>query len=110
MHMRKGATFAVQGNSLVSTAVVDAVADTFQASEGSVRTLADRMIEALTAGHKLGGDGRHGETQSAAVVVADPRPGRSRRSCTPSRWRRRSRSPGASSTRGGRRCACSRSA
>lgn len=79
VHMRKGATFAVQGNSLVSTAVVDAVADTFQASEGSARTLADRMIEALNAGHLLGGDGRHGETQSAAVVVADPRPGRSRR-------------------------------
>jgi uncharacterized Ntn-hydrolase superfamily protein len=79
VHMRKGVTFAVQGNSLVSPAVVDAVADTFQASEGSVRTLADRMIEALTAGHRLGGDGRHGETQSAAVVVADPRQGRSRR-------------------------------
>jgi uncharacterized Ntn-hydrolase superfamily protein len=79
VHMRKGATFAVQGNSLVSTAVVDAVADTFQASEGSVRTLADRMIEALNAGHLLGGDGRHGETQSAAVMVADPREGRSRR-------------------------------
>ena len=79
VHMRKGATFAVQGNSLVSTAVVDAVADTMQASEGSVRTLADRLIEALTAGHTLGGDGRHGETQSAAVVVADPREGRSRR-------------------------------
>jgi hypothetical protein len=44
-----------------------------------VRTLADRMIDALTAGHLLGGDGRHGETQSAAVVVADPRQGRSRR-------------------------------
>lgn len=79
VHMRKGATFAVQGNSLVSPAVVDAVADTFQASDGTVRTLADRMIEALTAGHRLGGDGRHGETQSAAVVVADPRQGRSRR-------------------------------
>lgn len=79
VHMRKGATFAVQGNSLVSPQVVDAVADTFQASEASVRTLADRLIEALNAGHLLGGDGRHGETQSAAVVVADPRPGRSRR-------------------------------
>jgi len=79
VHMRKGTTFAVQGNSLVSTAVVDAVADAFQASEGSVRTLADRLIEALNAGHLLGGDGRHGETQSAAVLVADPRPGRSRR-------------------------------
>jgi uncharacterized Ntn-hydrolase superfamily protein len=79
VHMRKGPSFAVQGNSLVSPAVVDAVADTFQASEGSVRTLADRLIEALAAGHALGGDGRHGETQSAAVVVADPRPGMSRR-------------------------------
>ena len=79
VHMRKGATFAVQGNSLVSPAVVDAVADTFEQSEGSIRTLADRLIEALAAGHVRGGDGRHGETQSAAVLVADPRPGMSRR-------------------------------
>ena len=79
VHMRSGPTFAVQGNALVSTKVVDAVADTFQASEGSVRFLADRLIEALYAGQLLGGDGRHGETQSAAVMVADPRPGMSRR-------------------------------
>ena len=76
---KSGATFAVQGNSLVSPAVVDAVADAFQASAGSPRHLADRLIEALAAGHALGGDGRHGETQSAAVLVADPRPGMSRR-------------------------------
>lgn len=74
-----GPTFAVQGNSLVSPEVVTAVAKTFQASEGSARHLADRLIEALNAGHMLGGDGRHGETQSAAVLVADPRPGMSRR-------------------------------
>ena len=74
-----GATFAVQGNSLVSPEVVKAVAATFQASEGSPRHLADRLIEALNAGQILGGDGRHGETQSAAVLVADPRPGMSRR-------------------------------
>ena len=76
---RSGPTFAVQGNSLVSPDVVYAVATAFQASEGSPRTLADRLIEALSAGQKLGGDGRHGETQSAAVLVADPRPGLSRR-------------------------------
>jgi uncharacterized Ntn-hydrolase superfamily protein len=76
---RAGPTFAVQGNSLVSPEVVDAVATTFAASEGSLRTLADRLIEALHAGQHLGGDGRHGETQSAAVLVADPRPGMSRR-------------------------------
>ena len=74
-----GKTFAVQGNSLVSPDVVKAVATAFQASEGTPRTLADRLIEALTAGQLLGGDGRHGETQSAAVLVADPRPGMSRR-------------------------------
>jgi uncharacterized Ntn-hydrolase superfamily protein len=74
-----GATFAVQGNSLVSPDVVKAVAAAFQASAGSPRHLADRLIEALNAGQQLGGDGRHGETQSAAVLVADPRPGMSRR-------------------------------
>jgi uncharacterized Ntn-hydrolase superfamily protein len=77
--MRTGPTFAVQGNSLVGPEVVEAVARTFQASEGSLRHLGDRLIEALNAGHVLGGDGRHGETQSAAVLVADPREGMSRR-------------------------------
>lgn len=76
---RRGATYAVQGNSLVSTEVVDRVADAFQASEGTHRRLADRLIAALDAGQRLGGDGRHGDTQSAAVLVADPRPGMSRR-------------------------------
>jgi uncharacterized Ntn-hydrolase superfamily protein len=76
---RAGRTFAVQGNSLVSPEVVDAVAANFEASEGAARTLADRLIDALNAGQLLGGDGRHGETQSAAVLVADPRPGLSRR-------------------------------
>ena len=74
-----GATFAVQGNSIVSPEVVHAVAENFKGSEGSSRNLADRLIEALDAGQRLGGDGRHGETQSAAVLVADPRPGMSRR-------------------------------
>ena len=76
---RTGVHYAVQGNALVDTEVVDLVAEAFEASEGSPRHLADRLIEALAAGHRLGGDGRHGETQSAAVLVADPRPGRSRR-------------------------------
>lgn len=79
VHMRVGKTFAVQGNALVGPQVVDAVADRFAATEGTDRALADRLIEALAAGHALGGDGRHGETQSAAVLVADPRPGTSRR-------------------------------
>ena len=76
---RSGLHYAVQGNSLVGTAVVDSVAVAFERSEGSGRHLADRLIEALRAGQLLGGDGRHGETQSAAVLVADPRPEMSRR-------------------------------
>ena len=75
---RSGLNYAVQGNSLVGTAVVDSVAVAFERSEGSGRHLADRLIGALRAGQLLGGDGRHGEAQSAAVLVADPRPGVSR--------------------------------
>ncbi|MYH49705.1 MAG: DUF1028 domain-containing protein [Gammaproteobacteria bacterium] len=76
---RTGLNYAAQGNALVSTAVVDSVAVAFERTEGSGRHLADRLIEALYAGQMLGGDGRHGRTQSAAVLVADPRPGMSRR-------------------------------
>ena len=77
--MRTGKDYAVQGNSLVGIHVVDAVADAFEGSEVKQRHLADRLIDAISAGQALGGDGRHGETQSAAVLVADPRPGMSRR-------------------------------
>jgi uncharacterized Ntn-hydrolase superfamily protein len=68
-----------QGNILVGPQVLEAVAKTFEASEGSQRHLGDRLIEALAAGHAQGGDARKGRVQSAAMMVADPRPGRSRR-------------------------------
>lgn len=74
-----GPNYAAQGNLLVGRAVVDSVASTFERSEGSPRHLADRLIEALAAGQRAGGDARKGRLQSAAVVVADPREGRSRR-------------------------------
>ena len=77
--MRTGKHYAVQGNSIVGKNVVDKVASAFESSEGKQRHLADRLIEAIKAGQDLGGDGRHGETQSAAVLVADPRAGMSRR-------------------------------
>lgn len=76
---RSGPNYAVQGNLLVGPEVVEAVANAFQASSGSPRHLADRLIEALAAGQRAGGDARKGRLQSAALVVADPRPGRSRR-------------------------------
>lgn len=76
---RAGPSYATQGNLLVGPEVLAAVARTFEASEGTPRHLADRLIEALAAGQAFGGDARKGRAQSAAVVVADPRPGRSRR-------------------------------
>jgi len=76
---RQGRNYVTQGNLLVSGATIDAVAANFEASEGSPRHLADRLIDAIAAGHAAGGDARKGRSQSAAVVVADPRPGRSRR-------------------------------
>ncbi len=76
---RAGTNYVTQGNLLVSAAVIDAVAGAFEASEGQPRHLADRLIEALAAGQAQGGDARKGRTQSAAVIVADPREGRSRR-------------------------------
>ena len=76
---RSGLNYATQGNVLVGPEVLAAVAGTFEASEGSGRHLGDRLIEALAAGQAEGGDRRVGRLQSAAVIVADPREGRSRR-------------------------------
>jgi uncharacterized Ntn-hydrolase superfamily protein len=59
--------------------VLDAVETSFRASDGKFRQLADRLIDALNAGHVRGGDRRHGTAQSAAVIIADPRPGMARR-------------------------------
>lgn len=76
---RSGRNYVTQGNLLVGPQVVEAVARSFERTEGSERHLADRLIEALAAGQAAGGDARKGRVQSAAVVVADARPGRSRR-------------------------------
>jgi uncharacterized Ntn-hydrolase superfamily protein len=76
---RSGTNYVTQGNILVGPEVLEAVAKSFESSEGQPRHLADRLIDAIAAGHALGGDRRHGLRQSAAVVVADARPGRSRR-------------------------------
>lgn len=76
---RAGLNYVTQGNLLVGPAVLDAVAANFEASAGTPRHLADRLIDAIAAGHAAGGDARKGRAQSAAVMVADPRVGRSRR-------------------------------
>jgi uncharacterized Ntn-hydrolase superfamily protein len=76
---RAGKNYVTQGNVLTGPQVLDAVAKSFEASEGQPRHLADRLIDAIAAGHAQGGDQRHGLRQSAAVIVADSRPGMSRR-------------------------------
>ena len=76
---RAGLNYVTQGNLLVGPEVLAAVSASFEGTAGSTRHLADRLIDALAAGHAAGGDARKGRAQSAAVVVADPRPGRSRR-------------------------------
>jgi uncharacterized Ntn-hydrolase superfamily protein len=59
-----GAAYAAQGNILVGRETVAAMAETFEGEAGS---LADRLLAALVAGGKAGGD-RRGE-QSAALLV-----------------------------------------
>lgn len=76
---RAGEGYAVQGNLLVGPEVVDAVAESFEATAGSGRHLSDRLVAAMEAGQAQGGDARHGRIQSAAVMVTDPREGMARR-------------------------------
>lgn len=61
---RTGAGYAAQGNLLTGPEVIEAVAETFEASRGP---LAERLVAALLAGDRAGGDARG--RQSAAVLV-----------------------------------------
>lgn len=59
-----GKNFAVQGNMLTGPEVVEAMAKAFQENEG---VLAERLLAALEAGQKAGGDKRG--RQSAALII-----------------------------------------
>lgn len=76
---RMGEGYVVQGNLLEGPEVVDAVALDFEATRGTGRHLADRLVSALEAGQREGGDARKGRIQSAAVRVADGREGMAQR-------------------------------
>jgi uncharacterized Ntn-hydrolase superfamily protein len=74
---KQGKNYTVQANIMVGPEVTDAVAATFEATEGSGMALAERMILAMEAGQAKGGDSRWGNLQSAAIKIADPNdPGR----------------------------------
>jgi uncharacterized Ntn-hydrolase superfamily protein len=62
-----GPNFAAQGNILVGEATVRALAETFQQAQGS---LAHRLLEALAAGQRAGGDSR-GQQSAALLVVRE---------------------------------------
>lgn len=66
----KGQNFACQGNILVSRETVQALADTFNNTEGD---LADRLVAALDAAQAAGGDSRG--KQSAALLVVKEKGG-----------------------------------
>jgi uncharacterized Ntn-hydrolase superfamily protein len=60
-----GKGYAAQGNILVSEQTVTALAETFEASSGA---LAERLLEALAAAQRAGGD-RRGQQSAALLVV-----------------------------------------
>jgi uncharacterized Ntn-hydrolase superfamily protein len=63
---RTGSGYAAQGNILVSGETVDALAEMFGATEGS---LAERLLASLAAAQAAGGDSRG--QQSAALLVVE---------------------------------------
>ncbi len=74
---KQGKNYTVQANIMVGPEVIEAVAASFEATEGTGMPLAERMILAIEAGQAKGGDKRWGNFQSAAIRVADPNdPGR----------------------------------
>jgi len=65
-----GDDFTVAGNLLTGKAVVDETARAYREGRGEDRPLAERLVDALAAGHAEGGDKREDlHVQSAAVVV-----------------------------------------
>ena len=66
----QGKNYTVQGNILENRDTIEAMADTYESTDGG---LPERLIAALHAGNEAGGD-RRGE-QSAALYVAKPEGG-----------------------------------
>src|SRR5262245_17531961 len=62
---RTGVGYAAQGNILVSSETVDAIAETFEPSSGP---LAERLLDSLDAAQAAGGD-RRGQQSAALLVV-----------------------------------------
>ncbi|TDI39079.1 MAG: DUF1028 domain-containing protein [Acidobacteria bacterium] len=70
---RFGKNYATSGNILAGPEVVDGFADTFERTEGSGMPLAERLLKALAAADRAGGDARG--RMGATLVVKKKRPG-----------------------------------
>ena len=66
---RTGDGYAAQGNILVSAETVDALVETFEASEG--KPLAERLLDCLAAAQAAGGDKRGQQSASLLIVERD---------------------------------------
>jgi len=67
---RDEGSFTVAGNLLTGEAVIDATAEAYAESDPDDAPLAERLIDALAAGHAEGGDKREDlPVQSAALLV-----------------------------------------
>jgi len=66
---RTGDGYAAQGNILVGSKTVDALAETFEAGTG--RPLAERLLDCLAAAQSAGGDRRGQQSASLLVVERD---------------------------------------
>ena len=65
-----GENYTVAGNLLTGDAVIDDTAAAYESAAHGERPLADRLIDALDAGHNAGGDKRDDlPVQSAALLV-----------------------------------------
>ncbi|WP_224270205.1 DUF1028 domain-containing protein [Haloprofundus salinisoli] len=74
----EGENYTVAGNLLVGEEVVEAAAEAYESTAGGDAPLAERLIDALEAGHEVGGDKREElPVQSAALLVerTDDEPG-----------------------------------
>ena len=70
---RFGKNYATSGNILAGPEVVDGFADTFERTEGSGMPLAERLLQAVAAADRAGGDARG--RMGATLVVKKKRPG-----------------------------------
>lgn len=74
-----GDQWSAQGNILDGPQVVEETAKAFQASAGSDMDFADRLLSALEAGQKVGGDARGMQAGAVWVIEAQPDPDGSER-------------------------------